>query len=59
MCVSFIVQTVFFARIPVEVVARFMRYQNLVKVFTFPMAVGICFRYLRTVEVYVASEYIF
>ena len=49
----------FFARTPVEFVVLFLRYQNLEKVFAFPVAVSICFWYLRTVDVYVISDYIF
>ena len=37
----------FFARTPVEFVVLFLRYQNLEKVFAFPVAVSICFWYLR------------
>ena len=33
----------FFARTPVEFVVLFLRYQNLEKVFAFPVAVSICF----------------
>ena len=33
----------FLSRTPVEFVVLFLRYQNLEKVFTFPIAVSICF----------------
>ena len=36
-------QLIQFARIPVEFVVGFIRYQNRVKVITFPTAVSICF----------------
>ena len=46
MCVSFAepyTTDSFFARTPVEFVVLFLRYQNLEKVFAFPVAVSICF----------------
>ena len=49
-------QLIQFSRIPVEFVARFIRYQNCEKVH-FPWLLSICFQYLHTVDVYAISEY--